>query len=519
MTVFKPNMIELTPQYITNFSKPQRFVRAMELKGLAPLILLETFVTSGRTIQANNRGGFDDARERLTEESIGALFWFAGVKVFNRINDFWLSKLLGIKNTNIDAHGDGVRKPLKNYLKWAKDAGQNLSKSKIAAFKATKIGLSILLANGLVGFVVPKLNQAITRAYHKDDKKFNPQVDFNKFRTMGHNPDFGMQQFMKNVSFTGAADVALNVAHKFENETIYQLLSTDVGISGGRTISARNNHERVEILWRDGSSIFFYMFCMPLVNKGLNMLQQGLPSRLNPVGARQATDYMKYVMGDKLFTPEEFETKMLGKQDVTSQMAKVKPGFKDGAIELDKFLEILRKEFTPEEYSKYADLAKRMSKLQPQIEGVSVLAQSQAEAIFKGGALNVPEFWDNVFTVAKGVEKETKVINGVRTQVITPNHKNPFKYVSQKDLDGTIEKIRNYTKGILKKASGANITPELLEKAYKNNMFKNSMNWGIGFAISAAFLSTIIPKIQYWITKKTTGSNTFPGTTDYSKKD
>lgn len=45
---------------------------------------------------------------------------------------------------------------------------------------------------------------------------------------------------------------------------------------------------------------------------------------------------------------------------------------------------------------------------------------------------------------------------------------------------------------------------------------KNAFNWGLGFAVSAAFLSTFIPKIQYWITRKVTGSNAFPGTADYS---
>ena len=58
--------------------------------------------------------------------------------------------------------------------------------------------------------------------------------------------------------------------------------------------------------------------------------------------------------------------------------------------------------------------------------------------------------------------------------------------------------------------------PELLEKARRMNFIKNTFNWGIGFAVSALFLSTLIPKIQYWITKVTTGQNAFPGTADYS---
>ena len=534
----EPVNINLRPQTIKNFSLAQRFVRGMELRTLGPLIMLECFVTGGRTVQAAKRGGFDEARERFTEESIGAAFWFAGVKVFNRINDFILKHLMNIKNTNFDAEGDAIRKPLKNYLKWAKENGQNLSISKIAGFKFTKIATSILLANGLVGFVVPKMNQAITRAYHKNDKKEDLPAASNMAVLTAQDEKSGMDKFIENsknpddkkrkTAFTGgAAQVLLNLAHKFENDTIYQLLSTDVGISGGRAISARNNHERVEILWRDISSIFFYMFSMPLINKLLNKIEHGKPSRLNPVGARQVTDYMKYVLElsgygakkskkKKKISVKDFAHLMLGEKDVSVKMNKFKSEIKDGAINLDKFLDVLKKEFSPEDYEKYSNLAKRMSKLQPQIEGVSVLAQSQAEAIFRGGALNNPDFWDNVFTVAKGVEKETKVINGVRTTVETANHKNPFKFVSQKDLDGIINDVRKYVDSLIKNADNGSIDFKILEKAYKNNILKNTLNWRIGFAVSALFWSTIIPKIQYWITKMTTGSDEFPGTADYS---
>lgn len=40
----------------------------------------------------------------------------------------------------------------------------------------------------------------------------------------------------------------------------------------------------------------------------------------------------------------------------------------------------------------------------------------------------------------------------------------------------------------------------------------------MGFATSAIFLSTLIPKMQYWITKMTTGQDKFPGTADYSNE-
>ena len=45
----------------------------------APIVALETTVTGGRTLHAKKRGGKDEARERLIEESTGAIFWLWGV--------------------------------------------------------------------------------------------------------------------------------------------------------------------------------------------------------------------------------------------------------------------------------------------------------------------------------------------------------------------------------------------------------------------------------------------------------
>ena len=80
------------------------------------------------------------------------------------------------------------------------------------------------------------------------------------------------------------------------------------------------------------------------------------------------------------------------------------------------------------------------------------------------------------------------------------------------------KEIESYIDTIIKKAKDGEITKDLLKKVGRENYIKNAINWGIGFAISAAFLSTFIPKIQYWITRKVTGSNAFPGTADYSNE-
>ena len=521
----------------------QRFVRGMEIKSLAPVIFLECFVTGGRTINAQKRGGFIESRERFTEEVIGALFWFGGVKVLNKVNDYLLRKLMGLKDTNFDVMKDSIRDPLANYLKKAQDGGKTISKNKIAAFKFTKVAASVVMANTLVGFVVPKINQAITRAYQAKSENKEVANDINTQNSViaeqktsqKDNLNFllspakpNLDNFINNksdkdITFTGGAQSLLWLANKLENDSYWQLMSTDIGVTGGRAISARNTPERIEILWRDIVSIFFYMFSMPLISAGMNKLQLGHKDRLNPVGARQTTDYMQYVMeqmGHKNspVSVSAFESMMFGKPDISDKLSKVQPEIKDGAISLDKFLETIEKEFSKEDYDKYSDLAKKMSKLQPQREGVSLLAESQVKAMFEGGALNNPEFWDNVFTVAKGTETRTEVINGVRTKVELANHKNPFKFISQSELDGTIDSVKNYVRDIIKQAKNGNIDASMLEKVCKKNMRMNVLNWGTGFAVSAFFLSTVIPKVQYWITRVTTGSDAFPGIAEYDNK-
>ena len=50
------------------------------------------------------------------------------------------------------------------------------------------------------------------------------------------------------------------------------------------------------------------------------------------------------------------------------------------------------------------------------------------------------------------------------------------------------------------------------------NLTYSGINFAAGFAVAALFLSTLIPKFQYWYTRKTTGKNEFPGTYDLDEQ-
>jgi hypothetical protein len=45
----------------------------------------------------------------------------------------------------------------------------------------------------------------------------------------------------------------------------------------------------------------------------------------------------------------------------------------------------------------------------------------------------------------------------------------------------------------------------------------SGLNFAAGFTVAALFLSTLIPKFQYYVTRKTTGVDAFPGVYDYEK--
>lgn len=495
-------MVTIKPASLYKPMTSHKFMKSMASGGLARFILLEGFVEAGRTYQAYQRGGFDEGRERITEEFTGAVFWLGGVKAFNAINDKIGKWLLGLRTANFDLGKDCARNPLANFLhkEVSTKNGKPFTESQIAKFKSAKLLTSILMANAMIGFVVPKLNQAITRHYHKKDSNSQPQ-------TQSYTPPLNMDKFLsdnksknKDISFGTGASALMKFAFNLENNTTWQLLSTDVGTASGRAISARNNDERREILFRDLTSIYFYMWNMPNMNKWLNKIEQnGRGTRVDSMLADYTKDLMVDIVKEKggSISASELRAEMLGKNtEKTSSMT------------VDEFKELL-KSHTAEEAAEFTKIAEKMTELQPDIAGVRKLTPEQAKRVFKGGYLNNPEFMKNIYELAFGKDKKTG----------TPHFLDPYKFISEGEIRQVDDDLKYFVEQIIKKAekSGKDITADMLEKASKVNSRYNVINWGVGFAVSAMFLSTFIPKIQYWLTKKITGSEAFPGTAEYEK--
>ena len=74
--------------------------------------------------------------------------------------------------------------------------------------------------------------------------------------------------------------------------------------------------------------------------------------------------------------------------------------------------------------------------------------------------------------------------------------------------------MEDYVHDICKAAKDGKVNKKLLDKMRSENLSYNGINFIAGFLVAAAFLSTFIPKIQYYITRKTSGIDGFPAGLD-----
>ena len=466
---------------------------------MAPIIGLEATVTGGRTIQAQKRGGKDEARERLIEETTGAVVWLGGVKVINDcVGDPILKKLFG---GNFDVGTDKVlRTPFDNFMK--KNPPKGFSPKTVAIIKGIKVLASVLIADAFIGLVVPPLNQKLTKNIAKKKAIANQaeQVTENN------------KESSKNPSFKGGGGLgAINAfTNAIENTNTGKLLSTDAGLVSGRMYSARNNEERKEIAIRDIGSIYFYMWAQGHVGNLLNYAESGRFTRLNPTTANILDEHLAKFIESKggEMSVEEFKNAVLGKKPAD---IKLPDGIKFESAELGKmtkFMDKFRSKPTePLQAVKVSELKnikelegiwtriEEMSKLQPLRQGEAVITKQQIIDAMNIAEINDPKLLDKAFTEFTGGAS-----------------KDEYKFVSNKKLYNLKADMENYVKDLCKGAKDGKINKQALQKMKNKNLTYSGINFAAGFAVAALFLSTLIPKFQYWYTRKTTGKNEFPGT-------
>lgn len=572
-------------KYTANLSKSRNFITSLRKPGvILPVILLESTVTLGRTYQAYQRDGFVEARERVTEESLAAIFWLFGATIFGKLIQTIGQKFMHMPKTDIDVGHDKVRQPFKNFV--LDNLGNKyFDEKRLASFYFGKVILSLIAACAFIGFVVPKVNQAITKYIFKhgkinennqpqqpqkpavktDLKAAKPMIITNaahkntqamKAQNVSINSvnEFKAKENKQNPSFGVSAAALTQIIQKFDENAIYKLLGTDVGTVGGRTINARNKDERVEILFRDLVSIIFYCFSTDWIFGLFNKHDKfkGLNTVLNPTTSAEVHNYLlekmkeagktsmgaeefeKFALGkaelsaedkvlyEKLFPPKPAPArkKLFGifeiKSDKWAQRLKLIPEPEVGVISVERYKELIKDNVTDESKAQnLIQLGEKMSELQPEKTKFNkitrerstyrVITSSQVEDIFKGG-------------IARDAGFMKTTLNNIFKSKSHPNRlTEKYQYISQNSIEGERKNIFNYIKSLVQMAESGEVNWETMLKANKRNMSRNGLYMGVAMGISALFLSTIIPKVQYLITKIRTGQDKFPGTVDLSK--
>ena len=150
--------------------------------------------------------------------------------------------------------------------------------------------------------------------------------------------------------------------------------------------------------------------------------------------------------------------------------------------------------------SKLMDRIREMAKLQPEKMGEAVITKQQLI-----DAINVAEINDPKF-LKKAIEEFTE---GACTD--------EFRYVSDSRIKKFKREMEEFVEQLCKSAKDGKINKKAIDKFHSKNVIFSALNFASGFAVAALFLSTIIPKIQYYITRKSTGVDAFPGTYDFKK--
>ncbi len=487
---------------------------------LAPVVFLEATVMAGRTYQAKQRGGWIEARERFTEESLTAVVWLFGIKYLNKAFDFMAKKTNTFKDITVDVGQDHGRAPFKHLL----SKKPNVNGKLLSYGKFGKIAAAAGLAVYLVGSVIPKLNHEITQkalASKRNKKQTNNTPKKEIPRGFG-NKIVPMNTFLnrcKNgvVSFTNGevfANMLRKVAHNVENHDIVRMLTVDVGVSGGRAIHARNADERNEILFRDMASIYFYLASTPHISKFLANNADKFRGKNTNIAPEVAARVGKLIKAELAKNPDadlNKITKVLFGDRSSEFIQNLQNKVMDRkTIKLDDFKatfgDIIKKEFPHEPkkaeaileqaYSKATKYAKEINFVNDDWKFITV---EQISDIFSNGKIHDQKFVRSYYNAATGGQFD-----------------NPEKFISQKELVKIRQTVSDFTETVLDEAKhqGQKITTKLVDTMTSRSIIRKFGYTMAGLGISSLFLSTIIPKVQYFITKIRTGESGFPGVKD-----
>ncbi len=458
-------------RFNNNLNNTQNFTSLNPLKiplstfydknAVIPTLIIETGVTLGRSRQGYKQGGKKEAADRFVEQGASAVIWIWGVQFLKKIGEMFGKKFLNLKNLDFSVGRDILRDPVKN----------NKIDKKTAAFKVGNLFFSTALATYFIGFVLPKISRKISnkvdekRAMQENGKK-SPAKNILTFEEFQNKTS----KNGKNINFTSLLDKSLGFAHMLENNSTARLLMTDSGVIAGRCKNAPNKSRKIGNIFRDVSSIYFYLFSTAHTVKILNKISKN--TDIDPKILSKTAEMLKTINASG---KDEF---------LASALGEICEKDKKQLDELFNSKEIISTEEFIARFPALKEKALKMSDLQPVFENKRVLTKLQAQDVLSSGKISDPEFLKETFDFATKKDASNKL-----------------KFVSKKSLEKMRLSMDDFVRQIYASAD-ENVSGELIEKIANKNIVKNFAFYSIGTALSIFALGNVIPKIQYAIVKK-----------------
>jgi|GEM_PF-2807535 len=432
--------------------------------------------------------GKHEARERFIDEFGGSLAWMGGVPIFREIYKKTVFKALKLdpeihlKKILIGLDKNKKESLVQAFAKGIKDShGHDLSEAATKIkYRNTHVGMvlfSTIIPGMTIAYALPKINKSITAkllgkekhqsTYDRPEKIGLSQkaaITFAAFTSFAND---------KALSFKGRiGKLLINTAEGSQISPVNSMLPLDLGISGGRIASyGRKPQERFETAFKEGGIIFFFFVAGDLIKKGLE----------------------KTISGDSL--KNIFKNKKIKKLVPDIKLPNV-PIFLDPKVIEDKKLEELIKNKTLKSHLK-------------------AFPHSNEEEMMGFIRKNIKEG----FNPETGEFTANYVLEAARKSGIIPIEKNKstgkyalneFKFIETEKLAGVCSNLKQFAGEAGKKDTIHGIE-SFLKKA------KNYKRAGIilNIAICNAFLGFILPKMQYMLRERMTGSNLFPAVRDH----
>lgn len=212
------------------------------------------YVTRQENLKESRQKANDATREKFIDEYATSAVWLGGIPLVERIAD----KIIKSKNYNPNINMklfkedefQGINLNIEKFKKLAPEAVRDLEKVKqnkkiYERLIAGKFAAAVIIPTAIMGFVLPKLNFALTRKIKSERNSIKNNVK---------DPDISMTSFMsnnKNISF-GSSFVSA-VANL---RTVDKMAITDGGLTVGRVTTSRNNDEAYVNAFRMLGSMF-----------------------------------------------------------------------------------------------------------------------------------------------------------------------------------------------------------------------------------------------------------------------